>query len=167
MFSITEFRDTPYIRGFVFTGQMYHVEKFFTVGAGQSKWIQLTTPSDMLIHGINRSLTPDVGDMYFRLFEGVTITTPGTPAIPIYNLNRNSTNTSSAVFLSEPVVTGGTMIEEVYMPGQYTNPSTYTPIFGSIEREYKKDTEYAIQFYNQAATAANIQYSFAFYESSN
>lgn len=167
---ISKFRDTPYLRGFIFVGQMYSATWTFSITAGATQWIQFTTPADKLVHGVNRRLTPNIGDCYMRLHEGVTITTPGSGAIPARNLNRNSAKTASAAYLRSPVVTGGTIIEEVYMPGDtggIFSPDSSYPVFEGVEREYKVDTEYAVELFNDTAETLTIQYSFIWYESGN
>lgn len=130
-------------------------------------WLSFTTPSERLVHGISRRLIPDVGDVYFRLYEGATISYAG-QATTSYNFNRNSAKTPSAFFKKNVLASGGAKIEQLFMPGQATSsPATYYPVFEETEREYKKDTTYAIQLLNSASSSVTIQYQFVWYESGN
>lgn len=100
---ISQFRDTPYTRGFVFVGQAFSASYIFTVAIGATQWIQFST-GDKLIHGIDQIIVPNKGDVTFRMWEGSTITTPGSGAMPSVNMNRKSAKTSTAVFTRDPVV---------------------------------------------------------------
>jgi hypothetical protein len=167
---ISGFRNTPYLRGFIFSRQMYTVWKRVTIPAAQTKYIQMTTPDDRYIHGVSRILIPNSGASEVYMYEAPTITTPGTATLDVINLNRNSAKTSSCVFKTDPVISGGTMIEEVFLPGNLATSyyaSHGTNMRVDIETEYKLDTEYAMSFYNNSGDAMYIFWQFTFYESGN
>jgi hypothetical protein len=167
---IRNFRDTPYLRGFVFVGQAFTANHTFVIAAETTQWVQFTTGNGRHVHGIRRKLTPDKGNCTFVLYEAPTIVTPGTGSITIANQNRDSSKTSDASYLLDPIVTGGTEIDNVFMPGSTglgISPAVGTSSLDTVEREYKHNTEYAFKIVNQTDEILTIQYSFTWYESGN
>jgi len=106
------------------------------------KWL-LKTPTDKEIHIKIVMEANNSGKVEF--YENPTVTDNGTE-VSIYNVNRNSGNTSSLNFYKDPTVSGGTLIE-VRLIGTDNN-KTKIGGYANEGEEFilKKDEDYLIVF---------------------
>lgn len=160
-------RETPYLAHHMFDGDMYILSSVRSVGSGATIYIQGKFGSTQLFHTIERRHTFEGGGPYtIDLIESPTIT-DGTTAVLARNMNRQSTNTHTAQFFSDPTgVSGGTIIDTLYIPSAgLGSQTTGTGVLG-VERILKKSTSYVLKIVNGGA-ASTFYTSVLFYESGN
>jgi len=104
------------------------------------------------------------GDFEVLIFEGTTVSAPGTPIVPL-NLNRSSALLSTAVFNDSPTITGdGTEIAHGVLPGGQKNQAVDNEIGGDGEVVLATNTNYLIRATNFSGSASRVSTSVAFYE---
>jgi len=160
-------RETPYLAHHMFDGDMYILSSIRSVGAGATVYIQGKFGATKLFHTIERRHTFEGGGPYtIDLIEAPTIT-DGTTAAFAANMNRQSANTHEAQFFSDPTaISGGTIIDTIYMPAAGLGSQTIGAGVVGIERMLKKSTDYVIRIVN-AGAASTFYTSVLFYESGN
>jgi hypothetical protein len=160
-------RDTPYHAHHMFDGDMYVLNSIMSVGAGTTVYIQGKLGANKFFHKVERRHAFESGGPYtIDLIEAPTLT-DGTTVVTASNMNRQSTKTHAAQFFSNPTgVSGGTIIDTLYIPASGSGSNTIgTGTLGS-ERILKKSTDYLIRIANGGG--ASILYSTVlFYESDN
>lgn len=160
-------RETPYLAHHMFDGDMYILSSIISVGAGATVYIQGKFGASQFFHTIERRHSFEGGGPYtVDLIEAPTIT-DGTTVATARNMNRNSANTHTAQFFTDPTaVSGGTIIDTLYMPALGLGANTTgTGVIG-VERILKKSTDYVIKIFNPGA-ASTFYTSVLFYESGN
>lgn len=100
-------------------------------------------------------------------YEGTTTSSNGT-AVPRFNRNRNSSNTSSMIAYSGPTVTGtGTQIHDRYVPpagGVGSNDvGVVAPNFGE-EWVLQPSTKYLVRLTNNSGAAITVAMEMLWYE---
>ena len=160
-------RETPYLSQFMFTGNMYLLSAVRSVGAGATVYIQGNFGSTKLFHTLERRHSFESGGPYtVDLIESPTIT-DGTTSAVAANMNRLSSKTHEAQFFSDPTgVSGGTIIDTLFMPALGTGANTTGTGVSGVERILKRSTKYVIRIVN-AGAASTFYTSVLFYESGN
>ena len=101
------------------------------------------------------------------LYEGVTTSVDGT-AVPVFNRNRNSANTSVSIFTTGPTVTDlGTLIHDRYVGdqgGQGSNQIGATSAGLGEEWVGQPSTKYLIRVTNNSGGTIVVNYELMWYE---
>jgi hypothetical protein len=93
--------DYPHVE--IHKGDHYFIKRWYDVtGAGTNLDFQLVTP-DVVTWGHITTVVTTEAEFTVTVYEAPTITADGTP-IPVYNRNRNSTNTSIMLAYGAPTV---------------------------------------------------------------
>lgn len=156
---------------FIFAGQAYNMQYKFTVAQGASVEIEIITPADFLIHITNKYASTSSDEIDIELIEDPATVTDGTTAIPSFNMDRRSAKTSALQIYSDPTaITGGTVIESLYLPGfggLLPTLSNGQVGQGLSERVLRPSTKYIFRATNNGTASATIQYNWFWYQSSN
>lgn len=160
-------QDTPYNTKFLFDGDLYVLSSVRSIGSGATVYIQGKFGADKIFHTVSREHTFDGGGPFtVDLLESPTLT-DGTTAATAHNMNRQSSQTHEAQFFSDPTgISGGTIIETLFIPGGGTGSNTVGSTIQGVERILKKNTSYVIRIAN-AGGASTFYTKVLFYESSN
>lgn len=160
-------RETPYLAHHMFDGDMYILSSVRSIGAGATVYIQGKFGANKFFHTIERRHAFEGGGPYtVDLIEAPTIT-DGTTAAFAANMNRGSTNTHEALFFGDPTgVSGGTVIDTLFMASSGTGSNTAGTGVVGFERILKKSTDYVIRIVNGGG-ASTFYTSVLFYESGN
>lgn len=160
-------RETPYLSQFMFTGNVYVLNSIRSIGATSTVYIQGKFGATKLFHTIERRHSFEAGGPFtIDLIEAPTIT-DGTTAAFAANMNRLSNKTHEAQFFGDPTgVSGGTIIDTLYLPASGTGANTTGTGVSGFERILKKSTDYVIRIVN-AGAASTFYTSVLFYESGN
>src|SRR5574341_909987 len=160
-------RETPYLSQFMFTGNMYLLNSVRSIGSTSTIYIQGKFGPNKLFHTIERKHSFNAGGPFtIDLLEAPTLTDGTTEAFAV-NMNRLSTKTHEARFFSNPTgVSGGTIIDTLYIPAAGTGANTTGTGVSGAERILKRSTDYVIRITN-AGAASTFYTSVLFYESGN
>lgn len=165
------FRLTPYFMNFIFNGQMFSfwnrqsIASATTVNAIQAK----TGAGGKIIHTFGRNHAAEAGGPFVvSLIEAPATITDGTPLTTIANLDRRSTKMPQLQYFSLPTnVTGGTVIDEIFIPTGSGPSATGVSGTEGIERILKPNTNYVIRVQNIGSQTATFQTNILTYESGN
>lgn len=161
------FRDTPYWLNFLFEGQMFTWHNKFSIPATSTVFYEVKTDPLRLHHTFQRSLSVEGGGpITLQLIEAPTLV-DGTPIVS-NNLDRRSAKTADTLFFINPTgVSGGTVIEEMFIPTG-GGPNTSAALnAGLTERVLKQGTTYAVSLTNDGAQASTVEVNIIYYESGN
>jgi len=144
-------------------GHQYFVFQTFTISAlGTVNFAVATGAGGLQVDYFETTSTVENVSTY--LIEGATVVTTGA-AIPAYNLNRNVSDTVSAVFKAATSVTGGTVVAQEFITadkkaagGGKTSGQIYT---------LKPSNDYALRFVNEGNQETKIFYQLGFVEDFN
>ena len=126
-----------------------------SLGNGASLDMLFEVPADVYPHFQALNIGADGGPDTVQLFEGVTASANGT-VVASYNLNRNSTNTSSVTVRENPTISDtGTLLDETYIYSAGNKQGVYNDIEGS-ELIFKPSTKYLIRYTNNSGSAEDI-----------
>ena len=161
-------RTTPYLSQHMYDGELYSQTVVAPpIAAGTSAYIQNKTGS-RIFHTISREHTFDGGGPFLvEIIEAPTLT-DGTIEIFAVNMNRNSTKTHSARFFVNPTaISGGTILDTIYMPATGTGVNTVGFGGEGNERNLKTNTDYLIKVTNNGTQPGTLWTRVIFFESGN
>lgn len=161
------FRDTPYWLNFLYAGQMFSWDNKFTIPNGGTVYYEIETGLTRLHHTISRGLSVEGGGpITLKLIESPTLTDGTLKAS--HNMDRRSAKIAATKFYINPTgVTGGTIIDEMFVPtggGPKTSASLQA---GLTERVLKPNTTYAVSLKNDGSQPSIVEVNILFYESVN
>lgn len=167
--SSSGFRETPYLRGFSFAGQLYQAfNQYLAIGAGSHAYVEFRTGTSRLIHVLNYDVVPTDAPYDIFLIEAPTVFTPGTIRMDAVSENRELTKVETLEIYTDAVYTsGGIIIAQAFIPlGSASTQSAFESIEG-LEQILKEDTTYIIDIHNNSNTSNTIQFNMTWYESGN
>lgn len=143
-------------------GDIFLVEQLFPVTVALPVSFSLVTNSTGMQFDFY-SIVSDTSNVLAELIESPTVTVTGS-AIATHNLNRNKSDSVSAVLKAATAVSGGTVVSAEYMTaskaaggaGNYNKMHTLKP-----------NTQYAMRFTNQGNQTTNIFFQLGFSEKYN
>ena len=103
------------------------------------------------------------GDAFGYIIENPTISATVT-TIPIYNMNRTSSNTSDATCYATPTTSGGTAIVSIVMPGGGKQFSIGGATRNGAEWILQKDRNYVFRVINKGGAAKAVSFDIEWYE---
>lgn len=125
-------------------------------------------PTALYAHIKNISLQALGGSVKLELLAGVAVTVDTGVAVPITNLNDNSTFVNTSTIKKAPTFTGGTADKTIYALSDATNQSTgIANLAQNPNQEYvtkSEDTYYIIKITNLTTNNVPIAISGFFYE---
>jgi hypothetical protein len=148
-------------------GDLYNVSWFQTIIDANTLDILMRTSSTSVPH-VGFSIESE-GNLEIQIYEAASITTPGT-ALPIFNINRTSTNTATSLFYRDPTVAGvgSSNIYSSYIIGgekqKVFGGGNGSLARGAPEWNFISNTDYLIRMINQAAVDIIINFNATFYE---
>jgi len=143
-------------------GHVYLVGQQFTIASGGTVAFSMTTGATGAQFEFYQIISSD-SPVYSSLVEGATIVTNGS-AIPAYNLNRNHSDSHSAVLLPATSVTGGTVISSEFVTASIHGGGA----LGSDKvHTLKPSTQYAMRFVNQGNQTTTVFFQLGFAEQYN
>ena len=163
------FRSTPYWLGLLFAGQFFKVHQRFSIGGGNTAYIQAKTNS-RLTHIVSRSMGYDgAGAVVVSVLENPTITDGTTAPTIVQGLNRLSTKTPTTIFYNNPTgISGGTLIDRDVIFSAGTGGNAVASFSSANwERILPKSSDIVWEITNEAGTTADFVFDMVFYESGN
>lgn len=162
------YRDTPYWLNSIFQGQMFTASHVYTIAAGATAYLQLSTPAK-LAHIINfAGQAEGAGPILVLVRENPTLTTGSTPPTAFSNMNRRSAKTPAMQVFTNPTgVSGGTVIETFLVATGGGPKSAGSFGIPALEWVLKSSTNYSLSFQNQGSQSSSCQVSLVWYESEN
>lgn len=159
---------------FIFSGQAFNLFEKFTVTTAVNQYLQIKTPATGVIHITDISIIPNGEEITINAIEAPTVT-DGTTAVTPNNMDRRSAQTALgtfgiSVFNNPTAVSGGTIIESLYLPGIAGTAQTSKgggQGKGLSERVLKPNTDYILEIINNGATTSDVQLNIFLYWSSN
>jgi hypothetical protein len=160
-------RATPYLSQHMYDGELYSQTVVATIAAGASAYIQNKVGS-RIFHTISREHTFDGGGPFLVTVTEAPTVTDGTIEIFAVNMNRASAKTHSAQFFVNPTaISGGTLIDTIYMPATGTGGNTTGFGGEGNERNLKINTDYILAVTNNGTQASTLWTRIIFFESGN
>jgi len=151
----------------MFDGDMYILSASLAIGAGATVYTQAKTGSVQNNHFLETIYTFDSGGPFTVNFLEAPTMTDGTTEVFAMNMNRQSANTPDIQFFSNPTaVSGGTIIETIFIPASGLGANTTGAGISGAERIMKKSTNYSLQIIN-AGNASTFYTRSLFYETGN
>ena len=123
--------------------------------------VMLSVGSNKHLHTIFRFSSG--GDAYGYILENPSVSASVT-TIPIYNMNRASSNTTDAIAYATPTTTGGTSLVSVVMPGGGKQFSIGGATRNGAEWILKKDRNYVFRVVNKGGAAKAVSFDVEWYE---
>lgn len=150
------------VEGAARDGHIYLVAQKFSITSGSSVSFSIMTgPTGAQLDFYE--IISDTSLVYAELIEGATVVTTG-PDVPAYNMNRNFSDTHSAVLKAATSVTGGTTISAEYVTAS-------NQAGGAISSQkihtLKPNTQYAMKFSDVGAKTTTVFFQLAFSERYN
>lgn len=149
------------IHNSVHSGKVYSSSEFFNMTTTATHNHLINTPdtaSSIIIHAFFDHSSPN-GIFSFSLYESPEVTT--STALPLYNNNRNSSNTTAVkLFETSSVSTTGTLLCSESIGSGSKGGSTGTGISSFI---LKQNASYLVQFIAYTASLT-VNHNFIFYE---
>lgn len=109
-----KFVTLDHVHNAIHRGQLFRAWRRNDVAAGGNAYVRIVTGTRP-VHFQERDFVASAGEWIIRLIENPTVS--GGTVIPIYNSNRISANTPTMqLFHSPDTPTGGTTIDEIYIP---------------------------------------------------
>jgi hypothetical protein len=147
----------------VHDGQMYSANYSFGITTASNLDIMIVTATDephivLEVEGTGQAL--------IKFYEGITSSANGT-TIPVYNFDRNSSNTTTVAFFQGSTwsTNSEVTLKTIIMPGGST---PQTRIGGQsrtgIEWELKASTKYLVRLANQAGTTNTVSFNAEYYQ---
>ena len=150
------------VEGAARDGHIYLVGQKFTITSGSSVSFSIMTGPTGVQFDFYEIIS-DTSLVYAELIEGATVVTAG-PDVPAYNMNRNFSDTHSAVLKAATSVTGGTTISAEYVTAS-------NQAGGAISSQkihtLKPNTQYAMKFSGVGSQTTTVFFQLAFSERYN
>lgn len=165
----TQLRATPYWLNFLFAGQLFNWWNKFSIGATTTVYAMFVTSSSGRIkHSLGMTVAAEAGGAYtVQIIEAPTVSTNGTLKAAV-NMDRLSAKTADTIFYINPTgVSGGTVIDEFFIPTGSGPNSSGSLVVGTTERVLKKNTIYVISIANAGNNPGVLEITNLFYESGN
>lgn len=144
-------------------GRLYLLQQEFTITSPGTAIFELATGTEGL-QIQQYEILSTLENVKGELIEGATVSTTGA-AIPAYNMNRNSSDTHSAVFTAGTAVTGGTVIA-----AELLTADKHAAAGGSFSGKVftlKPSTDYAMKFVNRGNQTTTVFFQMMFAEKFN
>ncbi|PKM77886.1 MAG: hypothetical protein CVU90_05415 [Firmicutes bacterium HGW-Firmicutes-15] len=145
-------------------GVSYSVSKLFqNLGAGSGYAnLRIYTGSTKETHMV-MEVTAD-GKSYISLYSGTTYSASGT-LVTVYNLNRNSSNTTDSKVLFTPTISdSGTLLSQTLLPGGTGSKTVGGQSLTRAERILKTSSDYLVRVQNVSDVAGDVAINFTYYE---
>lgn len=167
-FPVLELLGAQYRLRMVRQGNFFALGHRYTIPANETRFLEGRFASNRFVTSIARTFVTNGPNVTVDLLENPTIGTPGTTAILIHNLNRNSTKVAQTQAFSDPAsVTGGTVIDSVFLPGSGTGVGQAAGSVvqeAQIEQVLKLGTPYVLRIINGNNASVQVQVTLLFYE---
>lgn len=160
VFSLNQFRETPYNLQFTFAGKMYQWQYSSGFITGITN-LQIRTSTDQIVHLIARQMRTASTGINVKFVENPTIVSTGTISLPSFNTDRRSASTSVTVFASNVTSTSGDVLENINL----VSANTWQQL--SPELVLNSGIDYNVRITNTSSTDQSVNFNFVWYESDN
>ena len=150
-------------------GFMFHASgKQLAIANGADADFLMSVPAGAYPHVQRVRLDTEAGDIDLKMYEGVTTSADGS-ALPVQNVNRNSSLTPDAAIFGGPTVTDlGTLFHTHWVPptGAGVGSSTGVMDISAFGEEWilAPATKYLFRITNNSGGALDLRWEFVWYE---
>ena len=150
-------------------GKVFHwAQKVTGITNGATSQFMLRTAAFNYPHIHRFRMNTGDGDVDINMYEDITVSADGTLLTNIFNLNRNSSNTSDMSLYAAPTVTdSGTLVHTLWLPPSGSQGQHFTGVSNAEAGEewvLKPECDYMFELENLSGGTISAWFELFWYE---